>query len=213
MNKDEKIKVMKKFNDAVNKRIFAHHPACDIYDHHVISIGKWVFCIGCLGVYPTIAVLSILAFIGIGYRAIPAYSNFWIGLLFFIPAVIQLFWKTRNRLIKYLMRVSLGIATYYLLVFIFYFPILFGKVIYSIIFIAGFYYYSRKQGKTQLKDCDTCKYGESYDSCLRKFEYILEIDNLELIADVSPKIEYFVNLKKLSDTENIRIHQENVPER
>jgi hypothetical protein len=159
-NKDEnKLDILKKLNKTIRTQIFSHHPNCELYNQHVFTFGEWRFCVGCTALYSTIVLLAIIDFIfRFSINFTPA-ELFIIGIILFIPALIQLKWKSSKKLIKFLSRVSLGISTYFLLIWIFFAINFFFKTMNGLIFLTVLIIYSKQQGKKQLKECYPCKIG------------------------------------------------------
>ena len=164
------------------KQVFAHHPNCDLYDHHVYRLGSLRLCVGCTGFY-TSFVVSLLLDIIMNFN-LPINLRFILGYLFFIPAIIQLVIKHKSRSSRFIMRFSLGSSAYLLISAAFIVEGIYWKILNFAIFITVAFIYSRKQGLKQLIECVDCKYAEEYHSCKIKFEDIMKIDGLELIFDL-----------------------------
>lgn len=182
MTNPNQLKILNDINKHTIKQIFAHHPNCDLYNNHVFQLSDWRFCIGCTGLYSGL----IFAFILEMFHVNNFPSNifrFGIGILFFLPAVVQLYYKSKIKIIKLLMRFSLGISSFYLATFALYEKVMILKIIYILIFILSVYIYSKLQAKKQLIECIDCKYGEEYSTCKIRYDYILKIQDIESVKD------------------------------
>lgn len=167
------------------RSIFAHHPNCDLYDHHVYRIGLVRFCVGCTGLYSAFLISFILDLV---FKfSLTLTPRFMLGFLLFIPAIVQLNQKSMRRYLKFLMRYSLGTSAYLLLSASLFVDGLYWKILLLSIFISAALIYSRKQGVKQLIECVDCKIGQDYHTCNVKFSDILEINNLDLIFDILSK--------------------------
>jgi hypothetical protein len=206
--KEERVRVLSNVNSYLRKRLFAHHPDCDRYDHHVFKVFGWVLCVGDTGVYSAI-LASVLwyLFISDTFWNLDSLSLFGLGMLFFTPAIIQLFWKSERKSIKFLMRFSLGISIFYLLLFIFSFSELYWKLFYLGIFIIGVFLYNQNNSKKHFYECSICPYGEVYNTCLRRQMGLLRIDGIEKIQDISSTIGNILTIKtlRLDDFEKLNL--------
>lgn len=203
----ERMQVLSQLNRTLRKRVFAHHPDCDQYDRHVFKFAGWVLCVGDAGVYSAILLSLLWYMFGPGKNwQFGHLTLFSFGILFFIPAVIQLFWKSKRKTIKFMMRFSLGISIYYLLRFTFSFSSIFWKLFYLVIFVTGTVFYTINNSKKHLYECASCPYGELYPTCLRRNMGLLIIDGLEMIQNVSPSITNIIALKnqRIDDFERLK---------
>ena len=124
------------------------------------------------------------------------WTRLLLGIVFFIPAVIQLQWKSQRKLIKFAMRFSLGISIWFLFSTILYGNSLLLRLVFSCFLILGAYIYATLQASKQLLQCDQCRFNQKYDSCLIKFQDLLSIDNLELVEHEHPVIQQVLDLKR-----------------
>ena len=147
-NENRNVKAKSTDSAPVRKKRLGHHPDCDRFDNHVFKVYGWVLCVGDTGVYSAI-LFSFLwhVFISDVFWNIDSLSLFGLGMLFFTPAIIQLFWKSKQKAIKFLMRFSLGISIYYLLLFVFSFSELYWRLLYLGIFIVGVIIYNQNNSK------------------------------------------------------------------
>ena len=179
---NQRSRVLSEFNRIMFRNIFSHHPNCDLYDHHVYRIGSVRFCVGCTGLYSAFFISFLLDLVFKFSWALNL--RFIIGFLLFIPAIIQLFRKSRKRFLKFIMRYSLGTSTYFLVSSSLLVDGLHWKLVLLTVFILAALFYSRKQGVRQLIECEDCKYDRDYKSCKVRFADIMEINDLNLIYDV-----------------------------
>ncbi len=183
-------------------QIFSHHPDCDLYDHHVFRIGRWRFCVGCSGLYSAFVLTMLTDFFVYRFtldeRAI-------IGFLMFVPALVQLKWKSRTKWIKFLMRASLGVTAYLLLSLTVLLPVWWQKLGMGLLYGITVSGYSRVQGGKQLLECEACVYGESYPTCSRRFSKVLSIDGIEMIHGiVTGDLRRVIELKVIRDFQEAR---------
>ncbi len=89
---------------------FSHHPLCNNYRQEVLKIGSWYICRGCFCVYSsTLVSLLITIFIN-PFNTFSFGEVFLLVLIVSSPTWIGLFFNFRNRTIKDLLRISLGLG-------------------------------------------------------------------------------------------------------
>ncbi len=209
-NGEERLKILSNVNRYLRKRMFAHHPDCDQYDRHTFNIRGFIVCVGDAGVYSAILLILLWHRYGPGKNwHISSLTLFGLGMLFFIPAIIQLFWKSRRKLIKFFMRFSLGISIFYLLSFTFSFSSYYWVLFYLMIFITGTLVYSLNNSKKHHYECKNCPYGEIYASCLRRNMGLLKIEGIEKIQDISPSITNIISIRNQRKDEFEQLKIEN----
>lgn len=179
---NQRSRVLSEFNRIMFRHIFAHHPNCDLYYHHVYRIGSVRFCVGCTGLYSAFFISFLLDLVFKFSWALNL--RFILGFLLFIPAINQLFRKSRKRYLKFIMRYSLGTSAYVLVSASLLVEGLYWKLALLTVFILATLFYSRKQGARQLIECEDCKYDQDYKNCNVRFADIKEINDLNLIFDV-----------------------------
>ena len=198
MSEDQlvKLQVMRDVNSITRKRIFAHHPDCDQYNHHIFKLGEWAFCVGDTGMYSAL-LMSLIINERFSYlSSFPSGMLFLLGTVFFIPAIIQLRWKSRKKLVKFAMRVSLGVSAFYYIIFCFSKANWLFRIGMLAIFATGVITYNYLHKPNSLPECRNCVYGENYHSCLIKVAKILDVKNIELIRTDFPEIDYFLKVKE-----------------
>ncbi len=185
--------------------MFAHHPNCDLYDHHVFKLGSYRFCVGCTGVYSAI-IISFIIDIILFFKFLDGFTRVFIGIVFFIPGMIQLYWKSTNSRIKFIMRYSLGISAYLILsgvmlidrisavsaMFLDKLQLLdftVGNIelirfILILGFIAVIIIYNRIQASKRLLECYSC--DQEYITCKTRYKKVLEIDEIVTLLDELP---------------------------
>jgi len=196
-DQQDEITKLRQINSVMIRSIFAHHPNCSQYDHHVLHLGKWRFCLGCTGMYSAILLGFVVDLLVFQWRSLLGmWSRLALGLVFFVPALIQLRWKSSHKSIKFAMRFSLGISIWFLLSTIIYATTFVYQLIFILLFMLGVYLYATSQASKQLLQCEQCRYNQEYDSCLIKFQDLLSIDNLELVEQEHSVIQQVLDLKR-----------------
>jgi len=196
--KEEQFRVLKKLQRYLNRRLFAHHPDCDQYDHHIFKIGEWAICVGDAGVYSAISILAIFNFFNLSlFFEYSQLTLLILGLLFFTPAIVQLQWKSREKKIKFMMRFFLGISIYYLLLFTFRTQSLQWKIANLVIFVGTALLYSSSNSKKHLIECHNCVYGENYHTCSIRFQKVLSIEGIEKIRNISKDVDRMLLIQEM----------------
>ncbi len=105
----------KKKSFSYRVRIFSmqylvHHPSCDKFDNHVFRIGSLFLCVGCTSVFLAFISYSVVFFSMLPFFTSFPYANGIFAAFGVAMALIQVFLKPNNKLIKILFRSSLGIG-------------------------------------------------------------------------------------------------------
>jgi len=94
--------------------LLSHHPECDKFDNHTISIGKVKLCIGCFIGYPT----AIIGIILINYLnitdIIPNYNFFIIAIILISTFFMSPLHLTRVKFVKILQKFLIGVGSAFL---------------------------------------------------------------------------------------------------
>jgi uncharacterized membrane protein len=140
---------------------FAHHPSCNYYRNHLIWFGKVPVCMGC-AMMSLGAVIGLLLIPTFNLSAIPLEYLLIIGILLYIPAIIQT--KIQVRSYKLLARTSLGISVIFLLYAGLWLPpwSFLGMVLrfgFIGVFLAVWKLTLRLRAKLALSPCDNCPEG------------------------------------------------------
>lgn len=94
-------------------QLLSHHPDCEHYDNHVLTIFNRRVCLGC-----TATIIGILSSLLIDLLVVLPYFGLMnttrvvIIPLLFIPAIVQLRIQIKSRRIKFMFRFFLGIGMY-----------------------------------------------------------------------------------------------------
>ncbi|MCE7749852.1 MAG: hypothetical protein GPJ51_15805 [Candidatus Heimdallarchaeota archaeon] len=88
----------------------AHHPVCDKFNNHIFRIGSLFLCLGCTSVF-----LAFISYTIVFFSMLPFFTSFpYVNGIFaafgVAMALTQVFLKPNNKLIKVLLRFSLGIG-------------------------------------------------------------------------------------------------------
>ncbi|UWU45778.1 hypothetical protein [Limnospira platensis] len=90
----------------------AHHPACKYYHNHIIWIGRFPLCLGCLMMScGIIAGLGLIPHLGI-FKNLPFFVLLSLGVLLYIPAIIQIW--VQKKFYKIIARFCLGVSVVFL---------------------------------------------------------------------------------------------------
>ncbi len=95
--------------------LLAHHPLCDKFDSHVIKIGKYKYCIGCLFGNSAGLISLILLFVLRNYGVLPEWNFFRLGLIFMLSYLLSILGLTKYRSIKILSKIFIGIGFSFIL--------------------------------------------------------------------------------------------------
>ena len=108
--KNHRLHFFKRFFQLILPFHFSHHPLCNNFRQEVVKIGSWYICRGCLCVYSSMLFsLFIIVFVN-------PFINFSLGVKFFLvlivssPTWIGFLFKFNNRILKDLLRFSLGLG-------------------------------------------------------------------------------------------------------
>lgn len=114
---EEKLSVSSKKEKSFSYRVrifsmlyLAHHPACDKFNNHIFRIGSLFLCIGCTSVF-----LAFISYTIVFFSMLPFFTSFpYVNGIFAAfgvgMALTQVFLKPNNKLIKVLLRFSLGLG-------------------------------------------------------------------------------------------------------
>lgn len=139
---------------------FAHHPLCSDYRQEVFHIGSWFICRGCIWTYSS-ALITLLV-----TSLIDPFSNFSLFEVFLIvlgvisPAWIGLVHSFHSRMIKDVIRISLGVGWGIALAELWLVKLWIDKIIiflFIIMFLVVFQRMKRLQSsKNEMKLCKDC---------------------------------------------------------
>ena len=95
--------------------LLSHHPICDKFDSHVVKIGKYKYCIGCLFGNTAGIISLILLFVLRNFGMLPPWNFFILGLYLMLAYVLSIVGLTKYRSIKILSKIIIGIGFSFIL--------------------------------------------------------------------------------------------------
>lgn len=145
--------------------MLSHHPSCGRFGHHVVTIGRYDICMGCLFVYPTALVTMLILF---SQRSNMSYLPlFALGcVLFFVAVARRLFWKgLRNKPVHAMFRMILGVSFGSVVMAAIFAPTLFLKGILAMAIIAAWSAYQVGGWFGIKAECRSCPRYRSFPKC------------------------------------------------
>ncbi len=161
-----KLSRIKLFFSDIKPLLLSHHPSCHNFSDHVYHIGKHKLCIGCFTFYPTIAITIITLVLFFELSLVNLMLMFLFSFIFFLPIILNIFNLTKNKLIKRLSKVSIGIGTGLLIISTILLPLpIFIKIslLLEINFLTGVIAYVRAKHIKEI--CSKCEYEANWDVC------------------------------------------------
>lgn len=153
------------FSD-IKPLLLSHHPDCRYFSDHVYHVGKHKLCIGCFTFYPTIAITIIILAMFFELSMVNLSLMFLFSFIFFIPIILNIFNLTKNKFLKTLSKVSIGIGTGLLIISTILLPFhIFIKIslLIEINFLTGVIAYVRAKHIKEI--CSNCEYEANWDVC------------------------------------------------
>ena len=172
---------------------FAHHPNCSQYSSHVITLGSWRLCLGCTSMYLAFIVMFPVDFLLLPFFVQPV-IRLILGLVLFIPALLQLEFGTSSKPLKSSLRFLLGVSLWFLLTAIYYFDVVPLQILFFFLFLTGVILYTRL--RPDLIECDSCQFDQHFSTCLIKFQRYLAIDHLERLESEDELVQLIMDLKR-----------------
>ena len=94
--------------------ILSHHPECERFEGHTIKIGKYGLCIGCFVGYPSVIIgLIFIRIFNLG-RIIPPILFLTLGIAFIASFIASPLNLTKNKSIKIIQKIIIGIGSSFL---------------------------------------------------------------------------------------------------
>jgi len=154
--------------EQANPFLLAHHPSCEYYDHHTITVYGADLCLGCFVVYPVgalaLATLTVVRMAVPAAFAVETYVFYGVGAGLVAPKVLSTLAAGRHRRwVRIATKASLacGIAVVAL-------PLLFRPAdrLPTAGLVAGFLVaYVGYKGRTALDDCEGCPEAATFPNC------------------------------------------------
>jgi hypothetical protein len=135
-------------------QLLSHHPACEHYDNHVLTIFNRRVCLGC-----TATIIGILISLLIDLLIVQSYFGiintirFVLIPILFIPAIVQLRVQLKPRWIKFMFRFLLGVGIYLGIQQMYLLENLVSRLLGIILMISFFFGYTLVRGS---ESCDKC---------------------------------------------------------
>lgn len=108
--KNHRLHFLKRYIQLMLPFHFSHHPLCNNFKQEVVKIGSWYICRGCFCVYSSMLFsLFITVFVN-PFITFSLGEKFLLVLLVSSPTWIGFLFKFNNRIIKDLLRFSLGLG-------------------------------------------------------------------------------------------------------
>jgi uncharacterized membrane protein len=108
--KNHRLHFLKRYIQLMLPFHFSHHPLCNNFEQEVVKIGSWHICRGCLCVYSSMLFsLFITVFLN-PFITFSLGEKFLLVLIVSSPTWIGFLFKFNNRIIKDLLRFSLGLG-------------------------------------------------------------------------------------------------------
>jgi hypothetical protein len=147
--------------------LLSHHPTCDRFKHHVVTIRGYDLCMGCLIVYPTMLVTLLVLYFINTLMSVPFWYLFILGCIFYIVAVIRrVFWKgLHNRPVHILFRVILGISLGCVVMSLILTPVLLIKIGLALITLGAVTAYQVGGWLGLKSECKTCMGYPYFPQC------------------------------------------------
>ncbi len=148
---------------------FAHHPLCSNFRQEVFQVGNWFICRGCTWTYSSAFITLLVTLLLNPFSNFSPFEVFLIVLGVISPAWIGLLYTFHNRIIKDIIRISLGIGWGIALAELWLQPLWIDKIIiflFLVIFLVIFQRmkcFQNSKGKTKL--CKECS-EFTEDACL-----------------------------------------------
>ncbi len=171
---DEKIQskspqkiTFKMYFQSIKPLILSHHPACQTFQQHTITIGTHRFCIGCFVGYPTAIFTILFIYFANLHKHFDSASFFLIGAFLLGTFALSLLHLTERKAIKLLQKATMGAGSGFWFWWIWSTPNLwFINFLYSLVLFGmllllfnGYHAYGLHQA------CKKCKYRGNWGSC------------------------------------------------
>jgi hypothetical protein len=161
-----KLSRIRLFLSDIKPLLLSHHPSCQSFSDHVYHVGKHKLCIGCFTFYPTIAITIIILVTFFGLSVVNLMLMFIFSFIFFIPIILNFFNLSKNKFLKILSKISIGIGTGLLIISTILLPfhiLIKISLLIEINFITGVIAYIRAKHVKEI--CSKCEYEANWDDC------------------------------------------------
>lgn len=99
-------------------RVEGHHPSCENFSTHILSLGGKLYCTGCTGMVIG-AIISLLAsflFLFAGFQIEVAETIFWLGFSGVAFGLLQLLFNLRNKISRLFLNIFFVLGAFFLLI-------------------------------------------------------------------------------------------------
>ena len=108
--KNHRLHFLKRYIQLMLPFHFSHHPLCNNFKQEVVKIGSWYICRGCFCVYSSMLFSLFISVFVNPFITFSLGEKFLLVLLVSSPTWIGFLFKFNNRIIKDLLRFSLGLG-------------------------------------------------------------------------------------------------------
>jgi hypothetical protein len=140
----------------ISMQYLAHHPLCFKFNNHVFKIGSFYLCVGCFSVLLGFIISSILFFIFKSFFEDLPIILASVGLFGVCMSLVQLLLKPENKILKFLFRLSLGIALGAYTGILILVPKIWLSILLFLLLFPGVYLYNILRGPSPYRECETC---------------------------------------------------------
>jgi uncharacterized membrane protein len=108
--KNHQLHFLKRYLQLLLPFHFSHHPLCSNFKQEVVKIGSWYICRGCLCVYSSMLLSLVITVFVNPFNTFSLGDKFLLVMIVSSPTWIGFLFKFNNRIIKDLLRFSLGLG-------------------------------------------------------------------------------------------------------
>ncbi|MFX1515100.1 MAG: hypothetical protein ACFFC6_02245 [Promethearchaeota archaeon] len=176
LTKNHRLHFLKRYIQLILPFHFSHHPLCNNFRQEVVKIGSWYVCRGCLCVYSSMLLsLFITVFVN-PFINFSLWEKFLLVLIVSSPTWIGFLFKFTNRILKDLLRFSLGLGWGIAIGELWLQPLWRDKIVIFFLMVIFWFVFKKIRsfqiGKKEVTLCDNCT-ALNDNACLgykKKFE-------------------------------------------